>query len=130
MAMARDGKMFSGRQAMLSHERKLPAMGGGGGAKKLNPLQMPGQGGGQGGEEPQSGELDPSAVVAEHGPANDVHITHDHAAGKHHVTSTHEDGHVHESEHASAEEAGEHAKMLGSGGGEEQPDELEGAEYE
>lgn len=54
----------------------------------------------------------PHEVVAEHGKATDIHITHDHEAGKHHVTSIHEDGHMNESDHDSADEAHEHAKEL------------------
>jgi len=48
---------------------------------------------------------EPHAVAEEHGPATDVHIEHDHAKGEHKVTSTHEDGHKHESVHSSAAEA-------------------------
>ena len=47
----------------------------------------------------------PHEVAQEHGPATDVHIEHDHAKGEHKVTSTHEDGHKHESVHSSAAEA-------------------------
>lgn len=46
-------------------------------------------------------------VAAEHGPAHTVHIKHDHAANKHHTTSHHDDGHVNESDHQTAEEAHE-----------------------
>lgn len=128
MATARDGKMFSGRQAMLSHDRKLPPTGA---AKKIDPLKMPGSAnGGEMGEEP--GGESPEAVVAEHGPANAVHVTHDHAANKHHVHSEHEDGHATESDHGSADEAHDHAKALatdsaapGEGGGM-----MDDAEYE
>jgi hypothetical protein len=127
MAQARDGKMFSSRQAMLSHERKLPAAGGG--MKKVDPLQMPGAGGG--GDE-MGGGSDPAQVVAEHGPANDVHVTHDHAANKHHVSSTHEDGHQDESDHGSVEEAHDHAKALAmpADDSQQQGDGTEGAEFE
>lgn len=70
------------------------------------------------GAEPEmGGEEDGSAVAAEHGPAHEVHITHDHAAGMHHVHSMHPDGHEHHSDHGSAEEAHEHAKKLASGEG-------------
>lgn len=47
----------------------------------------------------------PEQVVQAHGPATHIHIKHDHAAGKHHTTSHHEDGHVHESDHQTAQEA-------------------------
>ena len=116
--------MFSGRQAMLAHERKLPPMGDG--AKKGDPLKMPGAGG-----EEQGGES-PEEVVAAHGPANEVHVTHDHAANRHHVHSSHEDGHETDSDHGSADEAHDHAKALAtdSGGGEGLQGLDDGAEYE
>ena len=44
-------------------------------------------------------------LAAEHGPATDVHITHDHANGQHHVTSTHGDGYTHTSVHGTPDEA-------------------------
>ena len=62
-------------------------------------------------EAPEQNE-NPSQVVAEHGPANTVHVAHDHKAKKHHVVSTHADGHVHESNHGSAKEAHDHAAQL------------------
>ena len=68
---------------------------------------------------------DPKQVAAQHGPANTVHIAHDHKAKKHHVISTHADGHVHESEHASAKEAHDAASALA--GGEQQPAEASAA---
>ena len=65
-------------------------------------------------EQPEQNEH-PSQVVSQHGPANTVHIAHDHKAKKHHVISTHKDGHVHESEHATASEAHNHASELAGG---------------
>lgn len=55
----------------------------------------------------------PENVVAQHGKATSVHIKHDHVANKHHVTSMHEDGHVHESDHATPQEAHQAASQLG-----------------
>lgn len=62
-------------------------------------------------------------VVAEHGPAKEVHSYHDHEGGKHHVTTYHGEhrhgkeegaGFTHHSNHASAEEAHTHiGKALG-----------------
>lgn len=69
-----------------------------------DPLKQPTDGGGD--------SEDPGQVVAEHGPANEVHMMHDHAAGMHTVDSVHEDGHAHHSEHGSAGEAHDHAKRL------------------
>jgi hypothetical protein len=56
---------------------------------------------------------DPKQVAAEHGPAEDVHIHH--SPGKHHVVSRHKDGHMHTSDHASADEANKAASTLGAG---------------
>jgi hypothetical protein len=68
---------------------------------------------------------DPKQVVAEHGPATTVHIRHDRVANKHHVTSTHDDGHVAESDHPDVVSAHEHGKQLaGAEGKEEDPDEF------
>ena len=58
--------------------------------------------------EPEQRDDEIDQVVAEHGPAQEVHVKHDHEAGKHHVAS-HHGAHVHHSEHASAEEAHSHA---------------------
>lgn len=58
-------------------------------------------------QEPDADDVE--SVVAQHGPAQEVHISHDHEAGRHHVES-HHGGHVHQSEHGSAEEAHEHGK--------------------
>ena len=53
----------------------------------------------------KEGKEEVHPVVAEHGKAHSVHVKHNHSANKHHVTSQHEDGHVNESDHASAQEA-------------------------
>jgi hypothetical protein len=57
--------------------------------------------------------VDAGAVAAEHGPAEHVHIHHNHSAGKHHVVSHHSDGHMHTSDHASAPDAHAAAAQLG-----------------
>jgi hypothetical protein len=64
------------------------------------------------------GEEDGAAIANEHGPATEVHMTHDHDMGVHHVSSVHPDGHTHESDHGSAEEAHEHGKKLAGVGAE------------
>ena len=103
--------------------------GGAGIAERTDPLQQPA------GEE-DGGEHTPeeaAQTVEEHGPASEVHMTHDHEAGTHHVQTMHPDGHEHHSDHASMEEAHEHAKGLAGGGGEHQEpdgDEGEQPEYE
>src|SRR5277367_1311648 len=70
-------------------------------------------------KEDKHGETDHENVVAEHGPATEIHITHDHKAGKHSVHSKHESGHEHHAEFGSAKEAHDHAMMM-SGAGEEE----------
>lgn len=55
-------------------------------------------------------EKDIHSVVAEHGPANDIQLKHDHAAGKHEMHSKH-GGYTHHSSHGSAEEAHSHARI-------------------
>jgi hypothetical protein len=57
--------------------------------------------------------VDAGAVAAEHGPAEHVHIHHNHAANKHHVISHHPDGHMHMSDHDSAPDAHKAAAQLG-----------------
>jgi hypothetical protein len=48
-----------------------------------------------------------------HGAASKVTVTHDHAAGRHMVTSQHKDGHLHTSEHKTAGAAHASARHLG-----------------
>jgi len=74
-------------------------------------------------QQQQSPQENPTDVVKMHGKAVHVHTSHDHAANKHHVHSVHPDGHVHDSDHASAQDATQTAKELG--GGNEQPMEAE-----
>jgi hypothetical protein len=83
-------------------------------------------------EEPRTDEggesKNPHDVVAEHGKAHTVTVHHDHTANKHHVMSHHADGHMHESEHESAQEAHDEAKQLGSDEGGNSEPENEGDE--
>jgi len=63
--------------------------------------------------EQQDGQSeDPEQVVAEHGKANELKITHDDEQGTHHVHSKHQDGHTTHSQHSSAQEAHTHAASL------------------
>lgn len=71
-------------------------------------------------EQPQDG----AAMAAEHGPAVEVNIQHDHEGGAHHVHARHPDGHEHHSEHANADEAHKfaaEASGVGGQGDEQQP---------
>ena len=72
------------------------------------------------GAEEGKDEKEMHPVVAEHGKAHKVHIHHDHLRNKHHVTTMHEDGHVHESDHESAHEAHQEGQKLA---GAEMPEE-------
>lgn len=69
---------------------------------------------------------EPSAVVAEHGPAHQVLITH--KEGSHKIKSKHKDGHTHESEHTSAEDAHMAAKQLAGVGESAAPEDETGDE--
>lgn len=108
---AADGFKSTNRAPMMSHKRSMERKSQSGGVSTVDPLQQPEDGGGQ---------EDPSQVAQEHGPAQSIDIQHNHEAGQHHVHSMHPDGHEHQSEHGSAEEAHEHAKKLAGVGEQEQ----------
>ncbi len=99
---ASDGTPFTNAPQMRAHNQKITVQPAVGRAKPEarqeidNEREMPAQ--------------DPSEVVAEHGPAHKVEISHD--EDKHTVTSHHKDGHSHTSEHASKAEAHDVAKTL------------------
>lgn len=131
MFKSNDGKGFTNRPPMMAHNRSIARMGSkseAGGAdlmEKRDLLAQPG--------EPDGDEQDGAAIAAEHGPAHEVHVMHDHEAGHHEVHSVHPDGHEHHSDHhASAEAAHEHAKKLAGGHEDEMgnQDEEEAPEYE
>jgi hypothetical protein len=70
--------------------------------------------------EPQDG----ASMAAEHGPAIETTLKHDHEAGTHQVHAVHPDGHEHDTEHGSADEAHQYAadcagvgQSSGMGGG-------------
>jgi hypothetical protein len=72
-------------------------------------------------------------VAKEHGNAHEIKVKHDHEGGKHTVSSKHPDGHAHESEHGSADEAHTHAAGLAGvqvPGQEEGAPEAGGDEYQ
>ena len=66
----------------------------------------------------ESGTHAAMQVAEDHGPATNVHIKSDHAGKKHHVTSMHKDGHVHESDHTTPQDAHANASALGGGSNE------------
>jgi hypothetical protein len=113
---AKDGKKFTNKPPMQMHERSMARKSEAGGAgtatmEHADPLAQPGDG--SGGE---MGQDDPQQIAQEHGPAQEVHMMHDHEGGQHHVMSMHPDGHRHESVHGSVDEAHEHGKKLAGGG--------------
>ena len=95
---SKSGRQFTNRSQMMHEDRRHGA---GIGAAVEQPKEDEGW-----------GEEDGEAIAGEHGPAHMVTVTHDHEAGTHHVHSEHPDGHVHESDHESAEAAHDHAKKL------------------
>src|SRR5271157_4474622 len=76
-------------------------------------------------EPEQKPQENPEQVVATHGPATQVTVHHDHKSNKHHIVSRHPDGHIHTSDHNSAQEAHDAAAKLSGGDqpvGTEQPE--------
>lgn len=63
-------------------------------------------------EHEMGAEESPEEIAAAHGPAHEVHITHDEEMGEHHVHSKHPDGHVHKSKHADRNAAHSHGMKL------------------
>jgi len=104
---------------MMAHKRSMERNAGV--ADRTDPLAQPTDGG---------GEEDGSQVAQEHGPAQEVHVTHDHEGGQHHVHSIHPDGHENHSDHGSVEEAHEHGKKLAGAGQEDEQEPEDDAEYE
>ena len=117
--MSKEGKPYGSRFVQKRKDSEHDKMGapeseGEGLMKKASPV-VPGQAGEpEQKTEPMTNE-DPKQVVAQDGPAETIHIAHDHAANKHHVISTHR-GKVHESEYGSAKEAHDAATQLSGSG--------------
>jgi hypothetical protein len=68
-------------------------------------------------------------IAAEHGPAHEIHMAHDHMAKVSHVHSVHEDGHQHHAEHAGEDHvmmAHHHAMHASGVSPEEETEENEG----
>lgn len=108
---AKDGREFTNAPMMRQHERRMDVQKGAG----QRPLPPKGKAlGAQANDEQADASGDARQAVAEHGTAHEINIRHDHAAGTHSVESHHHDGHVHTSEHASAEEAHDAARTLGT----------------
>jgi hypothetical protein len=115
---SKSGKSFSNRPMAMQQDKRDAASSQMGktqntnGIKNTDPIH-----GGADADNGADESQEPSAVVAEHGPAEKVMV--DHTEGKHKVTSKHPDGHKHTSEHASAGEAHDAARQL-SGADDEQ----------
>lgn len=99
--MAKDGSKHTNRETMrrsdASYMAKQPSPMAGGSADD----EM--MGGGEGDAQ------DGAAMAQEHGPAIETNIQHDHKAGSHKVHAVHPDGHEHDTEHGSADEAHKYA---------------------
>lgn len=105
---ATDGKSFGNRQKMNAYNSRS--------TRSLRPEQPEEQAQPEEGAPGEGQDLE--SVMAQHGPAQKVEISHE--GGKHHMTS-HHGGHKHHSEHQSAEEAHmEGAKAAGVEAPEEQ----------
>jgi hypothetical protein len=114
---AKDGSKHTNRDTMKRADARFGAQP----PEKIAP--QAGNDDGMGGDEMgQDGAQDGAAMAAEHGPATELNIQHDHENGVHHVHAKHPDGHEHQSEHGSAAEAHQYAADcagVGSGGGEQ-----------
>jgi hypothetical protein len=128
MFKAKDGKPFGNRFAQRKYDSShgdaapdkkaaAPKMNAVHEAKETPEFEAGEQEGAQ--EQNQEENEAPAQVVAKHGKAVHVHTSHDHTNNKHRVHSVHPDGHQHDSEHASAQEAQQAANELGSEGGEQ-----------
>ena len=98
-----DGKMSGNRQMVDRYNETKK------GKKKQRPHET---GGESGGAHEASGHDEIKQVVAEHGPASSHHIFdrgEGHEEGRYHVTTRHEDGHVHHADHETLEDAHAHA---------------------
>ena|ERR1700735_3036015 len=93
---AKDGKQFGNRQQMKAYDERPPKKD----AKATPNADEQDESGGE-----ENSPQDIHEMVAEHGPAEKVEISH--AEGKHTKVS-HHGGATHKSEHASAKEAHQH----------------------
>lgn len=105
--LAKDGSKHTNRETAKRADARFGAQAQQGGMQKMG--MGGGDGEGEGGEgegmEPQDG----AAMAQEHGPATDLQIHHEHEAGVHTVHAVHPDGHEHDTEHGSADEAHKYA---------------------
>jgi hypothetical protein len=107
-SMKRSDARFAARQP----QRKAPA------AESGSEEEMGGE------QEPQDG----AALAAEHGPAVEINVSHNHEAGEHRVHAVHPDGHEHESQHGSADEAHQFAAEAAGVGGADAGDGMDDGE--
>jgi hypothetical protein len=110
--VGKDGSRHTNRDSMKRSDARFGA--------KQPQSGMAGAGGGEDDEmqDGQDGQQDGAQMAAEHGPADEVNLQHDHAGGRHTVHAKHPDGHEHESEHGTADEAHRFAAdCAGAGGG-------------
>lgn len=81
------------------------------------------------GEPDAANEQDGKAIAAQHGPAVEIQIQHDHEGGQHSVHAVHPDMHEHQTHHASAKEAHKFASDLAGGHEEHESEGGEEDEY-
>ena len=127
MMQASDGKQFGNKFRMKRYESAhsgKPA----GPRAEANAMNAGPHEGDEGGAVDEANGANPEQMASEHGPAHEVHITHDHEGGKHHVHVVHGDGHEHHSDHPSADHAHHHAAV--SAGVMAPPMEKEESEHE
>jgi hypothetical protein len=80
------------------------------------PVQTQGEpDGDEGAQEQMGGMQDGAQMAEEHGPATHVSIEHDNAGGVHTVHAEHPDGHAHDTQHGSMQEAHQYAQDCSGG---------------
>jgi hypothetical protein len=111
---AKDGSRHTNRDTM----KRADAM-----YASKQPAQPSAQGDGDAGMDDGGDPQDGKAMAEQHGPAIEVSVHHDHEGGSHKVHAVHPDGHEHDTEHGSADEAHQFASDCagcgegGDGGG-------------
>jgi len=108
--VGKDGSRHTNRESMKRADARF-------GSKQTQPAQGGDEGEGDdynAGAEDQA--QDGSAMAAEHGPAVEINMQHDHEGGRHSVHAVHPDGHAHDSQHGSADEAHRFAAQVAGAG--------------
>jgi hypothetical protein len=101
-----NGKEYTNRSQAKHEDRRMEAA-------KPEPAEQPQEG--QPEDESWGDEGEGSQMAQEHGPAVETHVMHDHENNRHMTMVKHPDGHEHQMEHGSAQEAHKYAADCAGG---------------